>query len=799
MVEVAKPMTKKRIHHPGVIALLFIIPLALIAAVYIFSQPKTVVKPEFPTLDFRESTAPGIIYKPEPELTVSGVHVETPDDPEYIKSHLSFRNDGRILLATVYGCIIFEQDGTEIERYQLAEVPDEMFEEEGIDPSDGRQLMHPAYLETIHGTRNGDVWALFQLPCDNDLVESEGYSVYENYMPVIAVWNESGELESVIDLEPDFFPFAFLCSKYGPNWSVGSYRDTVIVALNEGAFKLFRPGNESEVMQFERLRTWFKMYGVILWEDCIMVRGSDSGRYNLDGTFDWDYLRNRSRISQRVPTGDNTIWGSNDLVGYYWYSLDGDEYMVTYNGLCKISDSGQVQEIIATRETIHTIFNQTPFNSYTRQHSFTLSSLDDGWLLLPYSPFEIWTESSYAWTIGAIQTDIDLNPIETIEFLTDQSENLLENKGEECPIYEVGDTIDLRYIYTDFQLVPGGYQYIDHTLRRFITINENFEVIDVLDRSEEIPNGRWQDIDQCRIDSRGYYYLFDFDEKLIQVLDPDGNYVRKFERLGEVILGYPEFFKLIEIDTLDRLWVINDNRIFVIDRDGNLVRYFRTLNARQQRSTQLEGISNLPTENQPVGYTILPAQSGYTGGFDPQTPIELDISGMSWLGLAGGSLPVGYFYAMDQSSREIVLFDWLGREHASFNPRDFVSGWRSLLIIGPDGFPMVIDPVEGQITVLDPYGEETGVIVSDGMPIPGYGFTNVNMDRSKLTYSASLVFTDAQNRLVLAGNDPREIRIFPLMVGDMLELLPPEEYTTVEVIEPEQTDEPLDVVIEVLE
>ena len=90
----------------------------------------------------------------------------------------------------------------------------------------------------------------------------------------------------------------------------------------------------------------------------------------------------------------------------------------------------------------------------------------------------------------------------------------------------------------------------------------------------------------------------------IQVLDPDGNYIRGHDMLGEDLFGTAIQPADLLIDELDRLWILSAERFFVIDREGNLSKIFECRGASYTRVSQPTGPTP-PSEDTPRGYTIV--------------------------------------------------------------------------------------------------------------------------------------------------------------------------------------------------
>ena len=803
-------MTRKPIHHPAVIISLFLIPLILVVVVWILTRPPLIVQPLLPELNFRESTAPAIIHT-SVEDVVDEVEdgLNMPAEPDTTRVHLSFQVDGTIMLATVYSCVIFESDGTETARYELESIPHEMFVEAGIDPAQGRRWTHPAFLNTIHGRQNGEVWAIFQEVYFLVNEDNTDYQITKKYLPILVIWDKNGQLRSLINLGPEFFPYLYTAPNYGFDWSIQSYEDTVMILTRGGVFQLFSPNTRSEIIIFEQLTNLSNNWCLALRADYAICPNI---RYNLDGSIDWEWLKNITNIRQDTLPQNNQPWDNRDSLGFLMSSIDGKDYIVTGYGLCRLSASGLIEEIVAQREALRALNIESDkfFSDWVPNNVFNvMSELADGWILLPNYPQTItnWTNKDIP---GAIRTDSNFNPIEIIELVPEHDIRLTEDEiagasesdeptGPQLPLYEVGDTIDPQYIRYDLHPVPGGFEYIDHTNRRLITFDENLHAIDVIDRSIEIPNGLWQNINAHRMDSRGYHYLHDFQDSLIQVLDPDLNYVRRHYRIGEQLFGNGIYIVDIAVDSLDRLWLLGPERIVVLDKAGNLLRIFESLSLSRQRSTNAMDTPTIPPEVLPEGYTILPTASGLPGGYDPTEPIEINITGIDKFFMAGGSLPDGYFYIQDNNTGEIVLFDWNGREQGVIDIENYTPSDTSRLTVGVDGLIYHIDPETDLITVYDPYGVKLNTIEIAGLPCSLWQPMSVIYTDVYGEIYNPLTLMDENHRIIMVSYDPIEFRIFPLLADDPLEPLPPEEYTVEEEVVEEIGEEVVDVVLGVIE
>ena len=338
----------------------------------------------------------------------------------------------------------------------------------------------------------------------------------------------------------------------------------------------------------------------------------------------------------------------------------------------------------------------------------------------------------------------------------------------ELPILVIGDTADPRFIRRDFHPIPGGYRAIDHTRRRVLTMDTNLQVTAVLDRSEAIPNGLWQDIDVCRVDSRGAIYLLDQAKGLVQVLDENGNYLRRHRDLGIDLFGSPLEPKDLAIDSLDRLWIIGESRIFILDRDGNLVQIFESRGAPYVRPAQ-SGKTVIASEHTPLGYTILPSADPLLGRRDPTEPITLDVSGFSEVDLPSAPDSPRLFYVQQQAALdEAVVFDRNGKERGSIDLAALAGSNNRSFLVGPDGYCYLVNPERSYITVTDPLGEQLARIEVEGLPQEGWGPALGPSYATPGSTSRVRGFIDEDGRFLVFDTQTSELMLFPLREGDKL-------------------------------
>lgn len=285
------------------------------------------------------------------------------------------------------------------------------------------------------------------------------------------------------------------------------------------------------------------------------------------------------------------------------------------------------------------------------------------------------------------------------------------------PLLEPGDYADPRIIWRDFHPIPSGYRAVDQTARRVITTDKNLEVVAVLDRSTNIPDGIWQDVDVARIDSSGKIYLFDKSKNLVQVLDSSGNYLRRHTALGWDFFGTELNMMDIQLDQSDRLWIIGTDRIYVLDRFGNLERIYERRGAPFSRAGK-PWTGTAPSEQTPVGYTIMPSTDPIIAQRDPSEPIVLNVGEFDSFNLAGG-IGNRLFYIGQENNTEIVVFDYDGRERGIIDLGSLVPGDRQF-IVGPDGWLYLLDPLNEIVHVMEPLGDVVGTIEIEDLPDSGW-------------------------------------------------------------------------------
>jgi hypothetical protein len=334
------------------------------------------------------------------------------------------------------------------------------------------------------------------------------------------------------------------------------------------------------------------------------------------------------------------------------------------------------------------------------------------------------------------------------------------------PILVVGDYGNPRVISRDFHVIPDGYRAVDHTRKRVLTLNREMEVVAVLDRSASVPSGLWQSIDACRVDTSGNTYLLDKRAGLVQVIDSAGDYLRRHRDLGLDLFGSPLNPQNILLDKMDRLWIVGGDRIFVVDRFGNLERIFEKRGAPYVRTTPTG--PPVPPEHTSRGYTILPSTDPFSPRRDPTQPVVLDVGEYDSFALGGAADPE-LMYLGQSSTDQVVVFHWSGRERGTIDLAALVPSADRQFAVGPDGYVYLIDPENETVQVLDPLGEPVATIEVDGLPQDGWQPLTppIAPGRSLGRPPAPVrCMIDFDGRLVVFDAKSSEVIVFPLRVTE---------------------------------
>jgi len=374
--------------------------------------------------------------------------------------------------------------------------------------------------------------------------------------------------------------------------------------------------------------------------------------------------------------------------------------------------------------------------------------------------------SSPAATFASAFSDLDHGETGGIELdggpARDEASATSQRARSLFPILVISDYADPRFMGRDFHVIPDGYRAVDHTRKRVLTLNRELEVVAVLDRSTSIPNGLWQSIDACRVDSSGNTYLLDNRKGLVQVLDSAGNYLRRHRDLGLDLFGAQLIPQNILLDKRDSLWIVGGDRIFVIDRFGNLERIFEKRGAPYVRTTPTG--PPMPPEHTSRGYTILPSTDPFAPRRDPTQPVALDVGEYDSFAL-GGTPDPQLMYLGQSSTDQVVAFDWNGRERGTIDLAALVPSADRQFVAGPDGYLYLVDPENETVQVLDPLGEPVATIDVDGLPEDGWQpLTPPIVPGRSLGRAVAPVrcMIDFDGRLVIFDAKSSEILLIPL-------------------------------------
>jgi sugar lactone lactonase YvrE len=247
------------------------------------------------------------------------------------------------------------------------------------------------------------------------------------------------------------------------------------------------------------------------------------------------------------------------------------------------------------------------------------------------------------------------------------------------------------------------------------------------------------------------------------VVDPDGNYIRKYDELGMDLFGTPLNPQEVMVDSADRLWVIGRDRFYVIDSDGNLARIFERRGAPYVRATQGAG-SGMPTQDTPRGYTIVRTSDPFARGNDPERPTVLDAGEFSDIVLGQGPAR-SLFYVADNSSNQVVAYDWSGSERGSLDLSSIPVQQEYRIVTDSDGYFYVLDPPTGTLRVYTPVLEHSADIQLDSFPV-GSGWSPTRNASSGVIPSArNRCWINESGQLVLFINETRELLVYDIKMG----------------------------------
>ncbi len=744
----------QRSQHTAAVVLLIALPIIAIFVVYMILRPRAAPTIPVPAISFLQTTGPPIAFLGTPQSPAQiGQPAGTP-----VRVTGAFHNivslvDGRIMLVSYPECIYFDLDGTETGRLELQAPANDLLEQEGLDPSEFRWLHREDSITEITATESGRVYGLFQS------AKLEGNP---NPPSLLVEWDSEGNPVSVIHITPLFAQYEYLCSFGIFAWTVSSDGERVIVGNRGGPYLLIQPDlppmvTYSEYFSPQWENWWLVLSGEFVFEASLLP--SRPVRHRLNGSIDWRWLELTSPYMQpsALDPQSGPLWNR-------WFGLlpDGGTILPVLNGVVELDREGAF-DVLHRDATV-----SATLRSLMDQHltgTFRCIEQPEGWLLLPS-----YIANPDNLIITGVRADADFNLIETIEFSRLASSPpatgvpaIAQPTPHPAQLLEIGDIADPGLAERDFHPIPDGYRVIDLTRRRVLTTDKNLTITAILDRTT-IQNGLTQDIDSCRVDSRGVIYMLDQGRELIQVLDPNGDYLRRHAELGVDIFGAPLVPRDILLDRFVRLWILNEDRIYVIDREGNLARIFERPGAPYTRVPQGASPDDSP-ERTPRGYTIAASTDPFSRT-TPTSPVTLDVSEISNVALGHGNAS-HLFYIADNQSDQVVIFDWNGAELGSIELSEFLTQDDYRFMTGPDGYCYLLDPITRILTVFDPLGEQVSEIELIDLPVSGWN--EISLSQSALYRNSNRCWIDSNGRLVVFTQQSRDLLVYSLREDDQLE------------------------------
>ncbi len=749
-----------------ILVLLIIIPVVAILAALLISNlnaPQPVTVPE---VAFLESSGPverfvsGISVPVNTSATQpstwSGQSDESRSNP--VIRTVDPLSDGRLILAGFPDCYYFQMDGTVTGKLTL-EQPDESLIEsiEKDSEEDLLRLIDYEFLIASAATESGRIYGIFQETRTDPALLVE--------------WDPDGMPVSVTDIRSLFesYDYTDWGSRELLKWSICCDGEQVVVSNSAIAFIIIMEGKETSVVPIDRFQFYMLPSGVVPHNRHFFDRGSSTipMRRKLDGSIDWDWVKKVNSYVQVSSDGfDASSLGY--FIGFYCFSDKDGEFLFTPNGVAELDSDGNLEKMIGSRKTIETL---TYYLDYKWAMCKCLET-DDGWLLIRFTNVLYNNDDS----IPAVHVDRDFNYIETIEFkplkIEDETESeaedlLVSDESATFPTLTTGYYADPRVIRHDFHVIPDGYRAVDHTKRRVITTNRDLEITAILDRSADIPNGLWMDIDDCQVNSSGEAILLDRDQNLVQVLDGSGNYIRRHLNLGLDLFGVALEPDSIHLDSLDRLWVIGLNRIFVIDRYGNLARIFERQGADYNFQAQSAN-RIINTHESHLGYTVLPSNDPFRRGVTSGQPIVIEVNEFNSFALGGdtghggiGGIGAQLFYIGQDMNNRVIIFDWNGNRRGEIDLGSLVPSNERRFMVGPDGYLYLLDPASGYVLVMDPLGEPIKSISIEGLPSDGW-LSPPPLYSQFPEPPRIRCYIDFEGRLVVFDTGVSEIRVYPL-------------------------------------
>ena len=666
--------------------------VVLVLGAYLIGQSRMPRQITAPEIAFLESTEPALILTSEgmPESSQAATIV----DPDVSRRRLRIirLDDGGFMLAGWPDSFLLRDDGSQIARIEHDPVPDELFVEAGIDPEDGNRALHEDYDYVITGTGSGRTLAIFN--------EGDRFAPPRSEEILLVEWDINGRAISVIDLGPAIHPTSPFLTWELPSIYLSTFGDRVMVLTNDGTYVHLVPGEEpwsGKITLLANSRTTRP----VLFENGFYTNDGPHVPVSrdFDGNINWDIFERMTETLHPVTFGDpNWLWQSF-VMRETCITVDGNLLHPTADGVYLFDHNGNVTRRIGDISSSENLFGiMQEWNNDT----FAFET-DDGWLIYRTkgSGDDVMVRTDHNFSV---QSNVNLSP----------SLELPEEEQVEIPLLEVGDQAYPPQIYRDFHSVDSGFRGINHTRKRVITTDMDMIVTSIFDRTNQ-PDGEDYVIHICREDSRGFRYILDQFSDVVQVFDPDGNFVRHHFMLGYDLFGTGLDPRDLYIDALDRLWMIGNDRIFVIDRDGYLVRIFEQrgadFNLVQEPDAPLP-----PPEEREQGYKLYASTDPFNTGSVATEPVTLSTGEYYKVTISSPdpTSPV-LMYFQEDDSPTIRIFDWDGRERGTIEAGNYSDIGAVHFMIGPDGYCYMLSADDINLSILSPLGELVTKIMLDGI------------------------------------------------------------------------------------
>jgi hypothetical protein len=721
-------MRDKKAHSPFVIALLFGIPILLVVGVFIYNFIKNRPEPGLPPVSFLDeaelvSEFESEEYKGPYQNLNPPTAIQQRNQPAYSESLRMFPlDDGNIMIAGFPRCMKIDPYGTEMARIELEELPDE------IKPT----LARPA------NPLLSDSGISEQLPPVYEIATRSNGSFVGMHYEIIPTavsfveWDTEGKFESVIDLQEyfgDLFKLSIPGSIGGSEFLISLFNEKVLIGNNAGKYVIIENGSVTNSGTLETLTSDWVLTDLFLCDNYILAGDIFTRvvKYTLDGKIDWNWIKNTNHLFQTDES--LTYVPSGRVKGAFFVAADGKTFACTSNSVQELKNDGSTNREIGDETTIESLKSLTTIASgqinYLIPEQNSYQAFNNDQIGNPMAGVGVINQiyeldqnfSVLKPSVITLPSDF-LNPPSTEPPTDSTGQN---NSQLQTALLSPGDTIDLAYMHKGFKPIDTGYIGVDYTGRRAFETDKNLTIISSLDRVQ-ISNGLTQDIQEIDIDSRGYTYMLDRNRQLVQVLDNNGDYLRKYMSLGYDLFGEPLLPKHISVDALDRLWVNGPDRIYVLDKDGNLLKIFERRGATYSRPPQ--NASNLPSENTPLGYTILPSSSVIANRADPTSPVTLEIAEIEKVIVNPGDIK--HFYIIDTGHNQVVIYNMDGTEEGGIEISDFEISGEFGFACGPDGYCYLVDPGSDSVKVLDNLGNYIKSIAVSDLPETGWHAVEMN-------------------------------------------------------------------------